>query len=321
MAVSGGVFLSYRRDDSRHAAGRLADDLAARFGAQRIFRDIEAIAPGVDFTVALERALSSCTCMLVLIGPRWLDIADAQGQRRLEHKGDWIRQEIEYALQRDIPVIPVLLEGTPPPDADALPASISALARRQGMELSDSRWHDDVPRLARALSQYVEPLPTPGPPPSPTPAQPEKKAWWKTKAGIGAIIGVAVVIAVVDGAMKQSGDDARTTPGPAPMPVPVPVSTTPNVTGAWSSATGNLYEFVQQGQQLQLRVSRLGRGVFAQGGGTIGPGGMEFSVMAQLNPNMLPALTNCRLAVAADGRSFAGQCSSAAGNFAESLYR
>jgi hypothetical protein len=66
--AAGGVFLSYRRDDSRHAAGRLADDLADRFGAQRIFRDIEAIAPGVDFSKALAQALSSCTCMVALIG-------------------------------------------------------------------------------------------------------------------------------------------------------------------------------------------------------------------------------------------------------------
>ena len=41
-----GIFISYRRDDSRHAAGRLADDLSQAFGAERIFRDIEGIELG-----------------------------------------------------------------------------------------------------------------------------------------------------------------------------------------------------------------------------------------------------------------------------------
>ena len=75
-----GIFISYRRDDSRHAAGRLADELAAEFGAASIFRDVESIAPGVDFEEALDQALSACAVMLVVIGPRWLSITDAEGR-------------------------------------------------------------------------------------------------------------------------------------------------------------------------------------------------------------------------------------------------
>ncbi len=119
--MAGGIFISYRRDDSRQAAGRLADALADRFGAQCIFRDVETIELGVDFTQALNQALASCVVMLVLIGRDWLDIRDANGQRRLGLPQDWIRQEIATALKRDIRVVPVLVDGAQLPDEAALP--------------------------------------------------------------------------------------------------------------------------------------------------------------------------------------------------------
>ena len=84
-----GIFISYRRDDSRHAAGRLADDLSQAFGAERIFRDIEGIDLGVDFAQSLEKALAACSVMLVLIGPQWLQVQDnKRGGRRLDQADD-----------------------------------------------------------------------------------------------------------------------------------------------------------------------------------------------------------------------------------------
>lgn len=46
------------------AAGRLADALGDAFGHEQIFRDIETIEAGVDFSRALEQALSSCAVLL-----------------------------------------------------------------------------------------------------------------------------------------------------------------------------------------------------------------------------------------------------------------
>lgn len=60
MAASG-IFISYRRQDSQSAAGRLADSLERRFGKAQIFRDVETIQPGVDFVEAIE-------CALVVLG-------------------------------------------------------------------------------------------------------------------------------------------------------------------------------------------------------------------------------------------------------------
>jgi len=104
-AVAAGIFISYRRDDSRHVAGRLADDLAQAFGPESIFRDIEGISLGLDFTQSLDAAMAACSVMLVLIGPNWLTIQNAQGQRRLDQPEDWIRQEIATALRRNVRVV------------------------------------------------------------------------------------------------------------------------------------------------------------------------------------------------------------------------
>jgi hypothetical protein len=147
------IFLSYRRDDSRSATGRLADRLQALFGAERVFRDVDSIAPGLDFEAALARAIGGASVMLAVIGPRWVDMRDAQGRRRLDDPQDTVRREIEAALAAGLPVIPVLVEGARMPPAEALPASLAAFARCQAAVLDDAGWQDDVARLTTQLQQ------------------------------------------------------------------------------------------------------------------------------------------------------------------------
>ena len=76
----GGIFISYRRQDSGHLAGRLYDRLAARFGEDRVFIDVVTIEPGVDFAEEIFRAVAGCRVLLVIIGPAWLTAADEQGR-------------------------------------------------------------------------------------------------------------------------------------------------------------------------------------------------------------------------------------------------
>jgi hypothetical protein len=149
------IFLSYRRDDSRSATGRLADALQALLGPDRVFRDIDAIAPGLDFQAALARAIGAASVMLVVIGPRWAALCDARGRPRLDDPQDTVRREIESALAGGLPVIPVLVEGARMPDAAALPASLAALARCQAVTLDDEGWQDDVARLLQHLQQRL----------------------------------------------------------------------------------------------------------------------------------------------------------------------
>jgi hypothetical protein len=59
-----GVFISYRRKESSHIAGRLYDRLVERLGEARVFMDVDSIKPGQDWTEAISRAVAQCGLML-----------------------------------------------------------------------------------------------------------------------------------------------------------------------------------------------------------------------------------------------------------------
>jgi len=144
------IFLSYRRDDSTSATGRLADALEAHFGDDRVFRDRE-IAAGENFVEAIRRSVESATVVLVVVGRRWLGASDDAGRRRLDDPADFVRLEIELALAARAAVVPVLVEAATMPAAADLPRSLADFSRCQAVELSDSRWRYDVDRLIEML--------------------------------------------------------------------------------------------------------------------------------------------------------------------------
>lgn len=151
-----GVFISYRRQDSQSAAGRLADHLKDHLQGVPIFRDVETIEPGVDFIDAINRALKSCSVLLAVMGPRWLTIADATGRRRIDDPHDYNRLEVAAALKRsDVRVIPVLVEGAQMPATEDLPDDLKPLSRRNAIELTDKRWDYDVGQLVETLRRVI----------------------------------------------------------------------------------------------------------------------------------------------------------------------
>jgi hypothetical protein len=140
------IFISYRREDARADAGRLYDRLSTRFGEAHVFMDIEDIEPGENFVHVLDMTLQTCSVMIVLIGKRWLGEGE-QGSHRIADRHDFVRLEVEKALERDIQVVPVLVGAATMPAAELLPPALSGLSRRQAFELSDARFHDDVDHL------------------------------------------------------------------------------------------------------------------------------------------------------------------------------
>ena len=145
------VFISYRRQDSGGHTGRLADHLLDRLGSSSVFMDVESIEAGADFTEAIVRAIDDSDAVLVVIGPGWLDATGSDGKRRLDDAGDFVRREIEIALRSDVRVIPVLVGDAAMPAEARLPDSIAQLARRNGIELQDRRWREDVDALVDML--------------------------------------------------------------------------------------------------------------------------------------------------------------------------
>lgn len=149
------IFLSYRRDDSRHLADRIYDRLVAHFGQKVIFKDVDSIAMGVDFRRALKEAVSKCAVVLAVIGHRWVEIRDESGRRRLDDPNDIVRFEIETALRGKTPVVPVLVDGAKMPKPDEIPSSLQDLLFRNGTEVRpDPDFHRDVNRLIEACQHF-----------------------------------------------------------------------------------------------------------------------------------------------------------------------
>jgi hypothetical protein len=160
------VFISYRRDDSADVTGRLFDRLCAHF---TLFRDVDVIPFGSDFRQVIRKAVEDCQVLLAVIGPTWLNIAAKTGTRRLDDLADFVRLEIETALKRDIPVIPVLVGEATMPEPIHLPDVLQPLVFRHGLKVRrDPDFHRDVDTLIRGLTGLLDPPPPPAPPP-PTP--------------------------------------------------------------------------------------------------------------------------------------------------------
>jgi len=147
----GAVFLNYRRGDSEGQARALFFELVRLLGKDSVFMDVDSIALGRDFRKVLQERLESCDVMVALIGPDWLDAADPSGNRRLEDPTDFVRQEIAAALKRNIPVIPVLVQGARMPATEQLPDDLRDLPYRNGFELGHSTWESDVVEMVKRL--------------------------------------------------------------------------------------------------------------------------------------------------------------------------
>ncbi len=149
----GKIFISYRRADSQWAAARLYDNLTHAFPDDRIFMDVEQIAPGQDFVDVLEHQVGACDVFLALIGPEWLSLQAANGARRLDDAKDFVRVEIAAALQRDETLtIPILLDNATPPRAEDLPDDLKPLARRHFARLTHEGFRSELPPLQDAIA-------------------------------------------------------------------------------------------------------------------------------------------------------------------------
>jgi hypothetical protein len=156
------IFLSYRRSDSQDVTGRIYDALTERFSKQVVFKDVDSIPLGKDFRRVLDRAVKGADVIIAVIGPAWATAADAAGQRRLDDPDDFVRLELERALELGKPVIPVTVSGAPMVAAADLPPSLQALAFQNGLPVRpDPDFHNDVARLIAALERTCPALARP----------------------------------------------------------------------------------------------------------------------------------------------------------------
>ena len=258
---AGSIFICYRRHDSADVTGRIYDRLADHFGSERVFIDVEAIRLGYDFRSEIDQTIKVCSVVIVVIGDEWL--AEVDGKRRIDDENDRVRIEIESALRREIPIIPVLTRGASHPTKAMLPASLEALAYRNGTSIRHEHFRTDMDSLITQMEKLFAPQestpskpaepkePTPPmkstPPTTPPPAIPpvastpaiatfKEPAGWKRKrliivTAIGAT--VILLLAITGAFMRRHESVSPATPaGQAPNPAP---TATPAATVAATS--------------------------------------------------------------------------------------
>lgn len=149
------IFMSYRRQDSEWVSLSLFNALKQQFPNDGIFKDFNSIKAGDDFTKALESNLASCDVLLVVIGMEWLSAKDESGVQRIFNPGDYVCLEIATAIEKGKKVIPVLINNTRMPAADALPDRIKELHKLQAVRVNSSNFEMDVFSLANAIRESI----------------------------------------------------------------------------------------------------------------------------------------------------------------------
>jgi hypothetical protein len=163
------IAISYRRQDSNPVAGRLYDRLQAEFGKGNVFMDFDSIPYGVDFRDHIKQTLKRAKVVVAIIGADWSGGREA-APRRIDDPADFVRLEIASALENGIPIIPVLVNNTPMPEAKNLPAELEGLAFRNGLALDTGiDFHHHADRLIAGIHKVIDP-----PAPSSTGTTPPK---------------------------------------------------------------------------------------------------------------------------------------------------
>lgn len=134
------VFISYRRSDSAGYAGRVRDRLDRIFPG-RVFMDVADIGSGDDFVRAIEDTLAKCALVIAVIGDKWREPGLG---RSFGDAGDYVVLELGMALERGLPVVPLLLGGVVMPSEAQLPDRLKRLARMNAFEIRHTRFDQDV---------------------------------------------------------------------------------------------------------------------------------------------------------------------------------
>ena len=152
----GRIFVNYRRDDSAPHALSVASYLENAFGKNSVFIDIDRMRAGQIFPAVLEGTLGQCKVMLAIIGPNWLNSSDENtGTRRLDSPQHWVRLEIERALARKVPVVPVLVGGAKLPAKSDLPNSSQPLVEHQCATLTTNGFRHEMAGLTHDIGEVV----------------------------------------------------------------------------------------------------------------------------------------------------------------------
>ncbi|MEO1207428.1 MAG: toll/interleukin-1 receptor domain-containing protein [Pseudomonadota bacterium] len=170
------IFISYRRDDTVWAAQSLYEGLCGKFGKRNIFLDQRNIGGGDKFESLIEDQISKSRVMVSIIGPEWTSRLVSSGvsrsaeksfwglfKRRSDHprftpqKRDYVAVEILAALKHDVPIVPVLIEDTPLPDASKLPSEFRPVLNHNAIRVWSAGLDQHIVEVAKAIRKHRKP--------------------------------------------------------------------------------------------------------------------------------------------------------------------
>jgi hypothetical protein len=145
------VFISYRREDTAAAAGRVYDRLSRLLSKPNVFFDVSTIGGGEDFAQKIASEIGKSDAALVFIGDKWLEHGPSGGAPRLSEPDDYVRAEVRAALLRPVLVVPVLVGGARMPRPEQLPEDIRAVATKNALPLRHESFDDDTENIVATV--------------------------------------------------------------------------------------------------------------------------------------------------------------------------
>lgn len=142
------LFISYRRNDSMHAAHRVRLLLVQKFGGDSVFIDRE-IPAGREWAEHIRAVLATCSGVVVMVGDEFLRRLSSP---RGDDDADPMVWEISLAIELGKPIYPVLFGTIDMPHESRLPAPIRRFARYQAVFAREPAFDTAVGTMIKSIA-------------------------------------------------------------------------------------------------------------------------------------------------------------------------
>ena len=145
------VFISYRREDTASAAGRVYDRLAPLLAKSNVFFDVSTLGGGDDVAQRIASEIGNCDAALVFIGEKRFEQAPQGGAPRIFEPNDYVRAELRAALSRKLLLVPVLVGGARHAEARATARGHWGHHHKEALPHRHESFDDDTEYIVAAV--------------------------------------------------------------------------------------------------------------------------------------------------------------------------
>lgn len=146
------IFISYRRADSEGMAKNIQAKLKAEYPSSKVFLDKSSLVGGEAFTKQIRDEIDNADVFVILISPYW---NSKQGKVRIQKTADILRRELLRAVRKDVPIVPVLINGAKMPAKQSLPRELQFLTQLHALRVSDASFNSDIGFLESNLTSVL----------------------------------------------------------------------------------------------------------------------------------------------------------------------